>query len=78
MWLSSRAEEETDTAQGTVKWFNDEKGSGFIAPNEGGNDVFVHYSNIDADGFRSLTEAQQVTYEVTQTPKGWQASNVQV
>lgn len=65
-------------AQGTVKWFNAEKGFGFIAPNEGGPDVFVHYSAIDASGFRSLDEDQQVTYEVTQGPKGPQASNVQV
>ncbi|QGK68729.1 cold-shock protein [Allosaccharopolyspora coralli] len=64
--------------QGTVKWFNEEKGFGFIAPNEGGPDVFVHYSDIDASGFRSLAENQQVTYEVTQSPKGAQASNVQV
>ena len=65
-------------AQGTVKWFNAEKGFGFIAPNEGGPDVFVHYSAIDASGFRSLDEDQQVSYEVTQGPKGPQASNVQV
>ncbi len=64
--------------QGTVKWFNSEKGFGFIAPNEGGPDVFVHYSAIDAGGFRSLEENQQVTFEVTQGPKGPQASNVQV
>ena len=63
-------------AEGTVKWFNDEKGFGFIAPNDGGPDVFVHYSAIDASGFRSLSENQQVTYEVTQSPKGPQASGV--
>jgi len=63
-------------AEGTVKWFNDEKGFGFIAPNDGGPDVFVHYSSIDATGFRSLSENQQVTYEVTQSPKGPQASGV--
>ncbi|NHD19486.1 MULTISPECIES: cold-shock protein [Actinopolyspora] len=63
-------------AQGTVKWFNSEKGFGFIAPDEGGPDVFVHYSAIDADGFRSLDEDQQVTYEVTQGPKGPQADMV--
>jgi len=62
--------------QGTVKWFNSEKGFGFIAPNEGGPDVFVHYSAIDATGFRNLEEDQQVTYEVSQGPKGPQADTV--
>ena len=65
-------------AQGTVKWFNSEKGFGFIAPNEGGPDVFVHYSAIDAAGFRSLEEDQQVTYDVSQGPKGPQADAVRV
>ena len=65
-------------AQGTVKWFNSEKGFGFIAPNDGGPDVFVHYSAIDAAGFRSLDEGQPVTYEVTQGPKGPQAATVRV
>ncbi|MBB5157208.1 cold-shock protein [Saccharopolyspora phatthalungensis] len=63
-------------AQGTVKWFNSEKGFGFIAPNDGGPDVFVHYSSIDTNGFRSLEENQAVDYEVTQGPKGPQASGV--
>lgn len=63
-------------AQGTVKWFNAEKGFGFIAPDEGGPDVFVHYSAIDGGGFRSLDENQQVTYDVTQGPKGPQAEVV--
>jgi cold shock protein len=63
-------------AQGTVKWFNAEKGFGFIAPNDGGADVFVHYSAIDGRGFRTLDENQQVSYEVTQGPKGPQASSV--
>ena len=63
---------------GTVKWFNSEKGFGFIAPNEGGPDVFVHYSAIDAAGFRSLEEDQQVTYDVSQGPKGPQADAVRV
>lgn len=63
---------------GTVKWFNSEKGFGFIAPNEGGPDVFVHYSAIDAAGFRTLEENQQVTYDVSQGPKGPQADAVRV
>jgi CspA family cold shock protein len=61
---------------GTVKWFNSEKGFGFIAPNDGGPDVFVHYSSIDSSGFRTLDENQAVDYEVTQGPKGPQASGV--
>jgi CspA family cold shock protein len=62
--------------QGTVKWFNGEKGFGFITPDEGGADVFVHYSEIDASGFRSLDEGQQVTYTVAQGAKGPQATGV--
>ncbi|GAB3301252.1 cold-shock protein [Parasphingorhabdus pacifica] len=73
---SSSIKGDSEMAQGTVKWFNSEKGFGFIAPNDGGADVFVHYSAIDAPGFRSLDENQQVSYEVTQGPKGPQASNV--
>ena len=64
-------------ATGTVKWFNSEKGYGFIAPDDGGADVFVHYSAIQSSGYRSLEEAQKVSYEVQQGPKGPQASNVQ-
>jgi CspA family cold shock protein len=63
--------------QGIVKWFNAEKGFGFIAPDEGGPDVFVHYSAIDGTGFRTLEENQPVTYDVTQGPKGPQAELVQ-
>jgi CspA family cold shock protein len=62
-------------AQGHVKWFNDAKGYGFIA-REDGPDVFVHYSAIQGDGFRSLAEGQQVQFEVTEGPKGLQATNV--
>lgn len=61
---------------GTVKWFNDAKGFGFIAPEEGGDDVFVHYSSITDTGFRSLKEGQRVSFEVSQGPKGAQASAV--
>ena len=61
--------------QGTVKWFNDEKGFGFIAQ-DSGKDVFVHYSAINANGFRTLAEGQQVQFTVTQGPKGPQAENV--
>ncbi|MEV1291960.1 cold-shock protein [Pseudonocardia sp. NPDC049635] len=63
-------------ARGTVKWFNAEKGFGFIAPEDGGADVFVHYSAIESSGFRELTENQKVSYEVTQGAKGPQASSV--
>ncbi|MFJ9036935.1 cold-shock protein [Streptomyces sp. NPDC102406] len=63
-------------ATGTVKWFNAEKGFGFIQQDGGGPDVFVHYSAINASGFRELQENQQVTYDVTQGPKGPQAENV--
>ncbi|KOV70760.1 cold-shock protein [Streptomyces sp. NPDC086091] len=63
-------------ATGTVKWFNAEKGFGFIAQEGGGPDVFVHYSAINAQGFRSLEENQQVSFDVTQGPKGPQAENV--
>ncbi|GAB3442128.1 cold-shock protein [Streptomonospora sediminis] len=65
-------------AQGTVKWFNGEKGFGFISQDEGGPDVFVHYSNIDGTGFRNLDEDQRVEFDVTQGPKGPQAERVRV
>jgi cold shock protein len=65
-----------NTAQGRVKWFNDAKGYGFIA-REDGPDVFVHYSAISGDGFRSLAEGQTVSFEITEGPKGLQAQNVQ-
>ena len=63
-------------AQGSVKWFNAEKGFGFIAQDGGGPDVFVHFSAIDSGGYRSLDEGQQVQFDVTQGPKGPQAENV--
>jgi cold shock protein len=63
-------------AQGAVKWFNAEKGYGFIAQDDGGADVFVHYSAIDTQGYRSLDEGQRVEFEITQGPKGPQAEQV--
>ena len=64
------------TSSGTVKWFNSEKGFGFIAPDEGGADVFAHYTAIDATGYRSLEENQRVEFEIAQGPKGLQAENI--
>jgi CspA family cold shock protein len=63
-------------AQGTVKWFSEEKGYGFISPDEGGEDLFVHYSGVVGNGFKSLEEGEKVTYEATQGRKGMQAENV--
>jgi CspA family cold shock protein len=63
-------------AQGTVKWFNSDKGFGFIAPDDGSADVFVHHSAIDMDGFRTLEENQKVEYSTRQGPKGLQAEQV--
>ena len=63
---------------GTVKWFNEAKGYGFITPREGGEDVFVHYSAISGSGFRTLAEGQTVSFNVEQGPKGLQARNVSV
>ena len=65
-------------ATGTVKWFNESKGYGFITPDDGSKDVFVHFSAIASEGFRTLAEGQQVTFDVEDGPKGPQATNVQV
>lgn len=61
---------------GTVKWFNESKGFGFIKPDNGGDDLFAHFSEIRADGFKTLAENQRVEFEVTQGKKGLQASNI--
>ena len=63
-------------ATGTVKWFNDAKGFGFIKPDDGGDDLFAHFSAIQGSGFKSLKEGQKVQYEATKGPKGMQASNI--
>lgn len=65
-------------AKGTVKWFNGTKGFGFISPQDGSEDVFVHFSAISGGGYRELTEGQQVEYQTTKGPKGLQASDVTV
>jgi CspA family cold shock protein len=65
-------------AKGTVKWFNDSKGFGFIEQEDGGEDVFVHHSAIEADGYRSLKEGQQVEFEVNKEDKGLRAANVRI
>jgi cold shock protein len=65
-------------ATGTVKWFNDAKGFGFITPAEGGKDVFVHFSAIQGDGFKTLAEGATVEYEIEDGPKGPQARNVNI
>ena len=65
-------------AAGTVKWFNDSKGFGFITPDGGGEDLFAHFSAIQSAGFKTLAEGQRVNFYVTNGPKGKQASNIQI
>ncbi len=65
-------------ATGTVKWFNDAKGFGFIIPDDGGDDLCAHYSAINMSGFKTLKEGQKIVYEVTQGTKGKQASNIRM
>jgi CspA family cold shock protein len=74
--IQERIKEITKMEQGTVKWFNDAKGFGFIS-RQNGEDVFVHYSAINSNGFKSLQEGQAVQFNVVKGPKGWQASDVQ-
>jgi CspA family cold shock protein len=62
---------------GTVKWFSNSKGYGFISPDEGGEDVFAHFSAIEMEGYKTLNEGQKVQFEITDGPKGLQASNIQ-
>ena len=69
--------EEKTLAQGTVKWFSDEKGYGFITPEDGSKDLFVHHSNILGEGFKSLSEGQLVSYEAAEGRKGPEATSVQ-
>lgn len=63
-------------ATGTVKWFNDSKGFGFVTPDGGGEDLFAHFSAITMDGFKTLKEGQKVQFDITEGPKGKQASNI--
>ena len=67
-----------ERVNGTVKWFNSGKGFGFIEREDGGNDVFVHYSSIEADGYKALNEGDHVTFVPTKTPKGLQADSVRL
>ena len=75
MTISGKAKEERQMAQGTIKWFNDAKGFGFIEQ-ENGNDVFVHFSAIHGEGFKSLAEGDKVSFDVADSPKGPKADNV--
>jgi CspA family cold shock protein len=75
---AKKAEGEIKLSKGTVKWFNEKKGFGFITPDDGGEDLFIHHSNIAAQGFRSLQNGQAVEFEVAQGRKGPEATNVRL
>ena len=76
-WGPRKERRAPNLAQGTVKWFNDEKGYGFISPDEGGEDLFVHHTGIAGSGFKSLEEGAKVEYEATRGKKGTQAESVE-
>jgi cold shock protein len=75
-FVSDTDQKETAMATGTVKWFNDSKGFGFITPDDGGKDLFAHHTSIMMDGYKSLKEAQKVEFEVQSGPKGPLAANI--
>jgi CspA family cold shock protein len=77
LWAWFFIEDAVKMATGTVKWFNDSKGFGFITPDDGSEDLFAHFSAINMGGFKTLKEGQKVSFEVSQGPKGKQASNIQ-
>jgi len=74
--LSYFFQDSQDMATGTVKWFNDSKGFGFVTPEDGGKDLFAHFSAIQGQGFKTLKEGQRVSFDVTTGPKGLQAANI--
>jgi cold shock protein len=74
--MANQSQGQTQT--GTVKWFNDSKGFGFIAQDNGGKDLFAHFSEIQSNGFKSLSENQRVEFEVKEGPKGLQAANIRI
>lgn len=71
-----KQDEQSYEAEGVVKWFNDQKGYGFIVPDDGGKEIFVHYSDIQVDGFRTLYEGQRVKYDIERSKQGQKATNV--